>query len=55
MWYAVIRDELDNDLGYGSHDFETAKEMCRQMGESARIVIVDDADNIVKVVTQDQF
>ena len=55
MWYAVIRNEWDNDLGYGSHNLEEAKEMCREMGETAGIVIVDDADNIVKVVTQDQF
>ena len=55
MWYAVIRNEFDNDLGYGSSDFEKAKEMCRQMGETAGIVIVDESNNPVKVITQDQF
>lgn len=55
MWYAVIRNEFDNDLGYGSHNFEEAKEMCRQMGKTASIVVIDEFDNPVETITQDQF
>lgn len=44
IWYAVLRDNEDNDWGYGSFDIEEAKRMARDMGEEAYIAVIDDDD-----------
>lgn len=41
IWYAVMKDRDDDDWGYGSPDLEEAKRMCRKMGESAYIAVID--------------
>lgn len=40
-WFAVLRDEYDNDLGYGSYDFETAKAMCEMMRDESTPYIME--------------
>ena len=45
-WYAVMRDNDDDDWGYGSEDFETAKEMLAEMRE-------DNKDAYIAVIEND--
>lgn len=47
-WYAVMMDREDTDHGYGSHDLEEAKEMCRSMKEDhpeAYIAVISPYDD----------
>ena len=55
-WYAVERDEEDNDWGTGSYDLEEAKEMARKYPEGQIAVIEEGNDPIcVNIITQDEF
>lgn len=48
IWYAVMKDREDTDHGYGSHDIEEAKEMCRAMKEDnpdSYIAVIDPKDD----------
>lgn len=31
VWYAVMRDDADEDDSFGSYDFEEAKALCEEM------------------------
>ena len=48
-WYAVMVDREDTDHGYGSHDLEEAKAMCRTQKEighpEAYIAVIDPKDD----------
>ena len=49
-WYAVMMDREDNDWGYGSHDLEEAKTMCKsQKAEhpDAYIAVIEEGDDPV--------
>ena len=56
-WYAVLRDEDDNDWGTGSYDYDEAVEMAKQYGDDARIAVIDDGDDPVclRVIMADEF
>lgn len=57
LWYAVERDEDDNDWGYGSYDRGEAVEMARRMGEEARIAVIEMGNDpvCVEIITQEDF
>ena len=57
IWYAVLRDEEDNDWGHGSYNYDEAVEMARRMGEDARIAVINDgADPICEdIIMQEDF
>jgi len=40
-WYAVMRDNDDADWGYGSYDFEEAKQMLDDI-EGEYIAVIED-------------
>jgi len=40
-WYAVMRDNDDTDWGYGSYDFEEAKQMLDDI-EGEYIAVIED-------------
>lgn len=45
IWYAVIEDDCD-DWGYGSEDYETAKQMMLDLeNPEAYIAVIDVTDN----------
>lgn len=56
-WYAVLRDEEDNDWGYGSKNYEEAVEMARRVGENARIAVISDGKDPVceDIIMQEDF
>ena len=48
LWYAVLKDESDSDLGYGSYDHEEAMEMATR-NNCKLIAHVDNTDEIVEM------
>lgn len=56
-WYAVLRDEEDNDWGTGSYVLDEAKEMAIGYGEKAYIAVIYEDDNPVCIdeIYQDDF
>lgn len=46
IWYAVMRDNDDNDWGYGDNEIDKAKAMAREMRKQghpdAYIAVIDD-------------
>ena len=53
FWYAVCRNQEDNDWGYGSNDIIVAKAMAQNMQRNgnpdAVIVVVDDGDDSIAI------
>lgn len=47
-WFAVERDREDNDWGYGSHDFEKAKEMLKAYPDGL-IAVIEEGDDPICV------
>ena len=45
IWYAVERDEDDNDWGYGSEDRATAIRMAEELGDNSLIAVIDTTDD----------
>ena len=43
LWYAVMRDDEDNDWGTGSYNLEEAKEMVKAYPEGY-IAVIDEGD-----------
>lgn len=56
-WYAVLRDDEDNDWGYGSENYEEAVEMARKMGPDARIAVINNGKDPVceDIIMQEDF
>lgn len=54
LWYAVVYDCEDSDLGSGSFDVEASKAHARKLREEgyldAHIVVVGEDDEIVEVI-----
>ena len=48
-WYAVMRDNDDNDWGTGSYDYDTALAMVQQYLPDGYIAVIDDGDDPVCV------
>ena len=48
-WYAVMKDNEDNDWGYGSHDKAKAEEMVASMKaqgyDEAYIAVIDESSD----------
>ena len=44
-WYAVQKDEDDNEWDWGSYDLPEAKRMAKELGDKARIAIIDVNDD----------
>lgn len=56
IWYAVLRDDEDNDWGHGSCNYHEAVKMARNMGEGARIAVIDDREKICEeIIMQEDF
>ena len=45
IWYAVLRDEDDNDWGSGSEDRAEALQMAEEIGEDAYVAVIDVTDD----------
>ena len=59
FWYAVCRNQEDNDWGYGSNDIIVAKAMAQNMQRNgnpdAVIVVVDDGDDSIAINEYQNF
>ena len=52
MWYAVMMDREDSDWGYGSHDLDEAKAMCKAQKAdhpAAYIAVIEEGEDPVCV------
>ncbi len=47
-WYAVERDEEDNDWGTGSYDLDEAKEMAKEY-DDGRIAVIEEGNDPICV------
>ena len=56
-WYAVLRDQDDNDWGTGSYDYDTAIEMAKAYGEEARIAVIQEGSDpvCIDVISSENF
>ena len=56
-WYAVLRDQDDNDWGTGSYDYDTAVEMAKAYGEEARIAVIQEGSGpvCIDVISSENF
>lgn len=45
LWYAVMKDESDDDWGYGSESLEEAKKMAKELGSESYIAVIDVTDD----------
>lgn len=40
-WYAALRDNEDNDWGYGSFDYDEAVKKAKELGKESQIAEID--------------
>lgn len=45
LWFAVMRDETDDDWGYGSDSLSEAKKMAAEFGPQSYIAVIDVTDD----------
>ena len=48
-WYAVMRDQDDNDWGYGSENYEEALQMVQQYLPNGYIAVIEQGEDPICV------
>ena len=49
IWYAIQKDRSDSDLGYGSYDYNEAREMAIRCNCTLIVHVLDNTDEIIDV------
>lgn len=56
IWYAVMKDHDDDDWGYGSYDYEEAKQMLMDLeSPDACIAVIDNTDDDPMCIREIEF